>query len=193
MRNFVNFHPTTQKSKNFTSMSYFCPKYIRFELKTTEELSFMALNIDAKMAWEIGWTFIRALKRLKNCTLMGCFCQKHIMFQLKISEELCVITLKDDAKFKEKLTLWFVKWHEEFGKFSSEQTKVSKLGLSLGPFIQSRKCMSLKFTVGLCVLWQWRMMQTLKRNWLISSRVTWEIYQFKTGWKIVISFYKVKW
>ena len=33
MRNFVNFHPTTQKSVNFTSMSYFCLKYMRFELK----------------------------------------------------------------------------------------------------------------------------------------------------------------
>ena len=25
MRNLVNFHPTTQKSKNFTLMGYFCP------------------------------------------------------------------------------------------------------------------------------------------------------------------------
>ena len=33
MRNFVKFHPTTQKSVNFTSMSYFCLKYVRFELK----------------------------------------------------------------------------------------------------------------------------------------------------------------
>ena len=48
MRNLVNFHPTTQKSKNFTSMGYFCPKYMRFELKNTEELSFMTLNSDAK-------------------------------------------------------------------------------------------------------------------------------------------------
>ena len=48
MRNFVNFHPTTQKSKNFTSMGSFCPKYMRFELKNTEELSFMTLNSDAE-------------------------------------------------------------------------------------------------------------------------------------------------
>ena len=33
MRNFVNFHPTTQKFQNFTSVVYFCPKYMRFELK----------------------------------------------------------------------------------------------------------------------------------------------------------------
>ena len=33
MRNLVSFHPTTQKSENFTSMGYFSPKYVRFELK----------------------------------------------------------------------------------------------------------------------------------------------------------------
>ena len=32
-RDLVNFHPATQKSKNFTSMGYFCPKYMRFEIK----------------------------------------------------------------------------------------------------------------------------------------------------------------
>ena len=32
MRNLVNFHPTTQKSKNFTLMGCFCPKYMKFEL-----------------------------------------------------------------------------------------------------------------------------------------------------------------
>ena len=36
MGNFVNFHPTTQKSENFTSMGSFCAKYIRFELMTIE-------------------------------------------------------------------------------------------------------------------------------------------------------------
>ena len=40
---------------------------------------------------------------------------------------------------------WFGKWHEKFGKILPEHTKVSRLGLLLGHFIQSRKCMSLKF------------------------------------------------
>ena len=48
MRNLVSFHPTTQKSKSFTLMGYFCPKYMRFELKNTEEFSFMTINSDAK-------------------------------------------------------------------------------------------------------------------------------------------------
>ena len=48
IRNLVNFHPTTQKSENFTSMGYFCPKYMRFELKNTEKVSFMTQDNDAK-------------------------------------------------------------------------------------------------------------------------------------------------
>ena len=94
MRNLVNFHPTIRKSNNFTSIDYFCPKYMRFELKKYREVIFhdteqwckIWINPDlvvSKMAWGIGWTFIRALKSLKNCTLMGSFCQKHIMFQLE--------------------------------------------------------------------------------------------------------------
>ena len=33
MRNLVNLHPTSEKSQNFTLMGYFCPNYMRFELK----------------------------------------------------------------------------------------------------------------------------------------------------------------
>ena len=87
MRNLVNFYPTTQKSKIFTSMGYFCPSYMRFELKKcrgiifhdTEQWCKVWINLDlvvSKMAWGIGWTFIRAPKSLKNYTLMGFFLSK---------------------------------------------------------------------------------------------------------------------
>ena len=59
---------------------------------------------------------------------------------------------KDCWKIWRKTDLWFGKWHEEFGKFSTEHTKFSKLELSLDPFIQSRKCMSLKLAGELCVV-----------------------------------------
>ena len=32
----------------------------------------------SKMAWGIGWTFIRPLKSLKNSTLIGSFCPRHM-------------------------------------------------------------------------------------------------------------------
>ena len=93
-KNLVNFHPTTQKSENFTLMGFFCPKYIRFELKEYRGAIFHDIeqwckiwtNPDLvfwKITWGIGWTFIRAFESLKNYTLMGSFCPKHIMFQLK--------------------------------------------------------------------------------------------------------------
>ena len=98
MRNLVNFNPTTQKSKIFTSMRYFCPKYMRFELKkyrgvifhNTEQWYNIWINsnhVVSKMAWGIGWTFIRALKSLKNWTLTGSFYPKH-MFQLENCREI---------------------------------------------------------------------------------------------------------
>ena len=33
IKNLVSSHAMTQESKNFTLMRYFCPKYLRFELK----------------------------------------------------------------------------------------------------------------------------------------------------------------
>ena len=60
--------------------------------------------------------------------------------------------LKRDAKFEKKTDLLLRKWNEEFGKFSPEHWKVSKLELWWDPFVQSRKCMSLKFTEKLCVM-----------------------------------------
>ena len=94
IKDLVNFPPTTQKSKSFTSLDYFCSKYLRFELKKyrwvifhhTEQWCKIWINphiVVSKMAWGIGWTFIRELKSLKNCTLMGSFCPKTIMFQLE--------------------------------------------------------------------------------------------------------------
>ena len=35
IRNLVNFHPTTQKYENFTSMGSFCPKYEGLSYKNT--------------------------------------------------------------------------------------------------------------------------------------------------------------
>ena len=45
---FRNFHPTTQKFKNFTSMGHFGPNYTRFKLKNHRDWFFMTLNSDSK-------------------------------------------------------------------------------------------------------------------------------------------------
>ena len=48
--------------------------------------------------------------------------------------------------------MYFLKWHEEFGNFHQSMFKSLKFGTFLGPFIQSRKCMSFKFTEELRVM-----------------------------------------
>ena len=52
-----------------------------------------------------------------------------------------------------KSDLWFGKRHEEFGEFSPQHSKVSKLGLWWDYFIQSRKLeLKLEFTEELCIM-----------------------------------------
>ena len=62
LKNLVNFHPTTWKSKNVTSMGYFYPKYMTFQLKKytgvifqdTEQWFKIWVNPDlvvSKMTW----------------------------------------------------------------------------------------------------------------------------------------------
>ena len=56
------------------------------------------------------------------------------------------MTLKTDAKFEEKPTCELENDKRNLAIFLPEHSKFSKFGLWWEPFIQSRKCMSLKFT-----------------------------------------------
>ena len=69
------------------------------------------------------------------------------MFELKKYRGAIFHDTRVWCKIWRKTDLWFGKWYEEFGKFSPEHTKISKLGHSLGLFIQSRK-----LTGELCVI-----------------------------------------
>ena len=150
MKDLLNFHPTTQKSRSFTLMGYFCQKYVRFELKKyrgvifheTEQWCKNWINPDlvvSKMAWGIGWTFIRALKSLKNCTLMGSFCPKNIMFQLENFRELCVMMLKGDANFKGKLTCGLKNTIRNLANFHASSWKSETLHFDQIPLSKAYK------------------------------------------------------
>ena len=95
--------------------------------------------------------WLENLKVSKIYTLMGCVWPKFIMFELEMYRGAIFYDTRVWCKIWRRADLWFRKWHEEFGKFSPEHTKFPKLGLSLDPFIQCRKCMSLKFWGELCV------------------------------------------
>ena len=93
-RNLVNFHLTTQKSENFTSMGSFCSKYLRFELKEYRRVIFHDTEhwCKIRIPWPCGFkngmnnwvNFHCSTQKSENCTLLGFFCPKHIMLQLGI-------------------------------------------------------------------------------------------------------------
>ena len=95
---------------------------------------------------ECGGFWSQKSKVSNICNVIGPFRAKYITFDLKKYRGVIFHDTEESCKIWRKTDLWFGKWHEEFGKFSSEHLKVSKLVLSWDPFVQSRKCMSYKFT-----------------------------------------------
>ena len=89
---------------------------------------------------------------LMGCLWMGCLWPKYEMFELKKYRRVMFDGTEHWCKTWTKNDLCFQKWHKVFRKFSPEHLKVSKSGFWWDSFIQSRKCMSLKFTWTLCVM-----------------------------------------
>ena len=83
-------------------------------------------------------------------TLIGSFCAKYITFDLKKYRRVMKRSTEAWCNIWRKTVLRFEKYREEFGKYLPEHSKVSKLVVSWDPFIQSRKCVSLKYTDNLC-------------------------------------------
>ena len=66
------------------------------------------------------------VKLYQICTLIGSFCWKYKNFQLKNCSRVMYHDIEDWCKIWRKTDLLFQKW-QEFGKFKSEHSKVSKI------------------------------------------------------------------
>ena len=78
----------------------------------------------------IWWILIRALKSLKNLHFdWSLLCKVYNVWPKKVQRSIFHDT-EESCKIWRKTDLWFGKWYEEFGKFSSEHLKVPKLVLS---------------------------------------------------------------
>ena len=122
------------------------PKFKRELIWRGIDLSFQNWHEEFDKFWP------KDLKVPKICTLMGSFWPKYIMFELKKYRGVMFHYTEEWCKTRRKTDFWFEKWHEEFGKFLPEHWKVSNLGLWWDSFIESRKCISLKFTEELRVM-----------------------------------------
>ena len=96
---FGEFHPTTQKSKSFTSMGYFCPKYIRFELQ-----KYIGVNFHDTEQWCKNWINpdLNSLRSWVNFHLSTEKFEKLYIDQLFLSKEYNVSV----RKFQRNYVSW---------------------------------------------------------------------------------------
>ena len=113
------------------------------------------------------------------------FCERYLTFDLKKCRGVIFHGTEKLRKIWRGIVLSFQNWHEEFDEFSPEYSKVSKICPLMGSFWTS---VWVKKILRSYVWWHWRLIQNLKGNWLMFSRMTWETWQIFTGWKIAISF-----
>ena len=91
--NLVSFHGSSRKSKNLHFDILLLSKHIKFQLKSTEELSLVILksysNFEEKLTFYLKnnmWNLINfnaRSRKSRNCTLMSYFCLKYAIFVLK--------------------------------------------------------------------------------------------------------------
>ena len=136
MRNLANFHQSTESLKIRTLMGFFCPKLNIYELKIyrgvmcydNEEWCKNWRGTDFSVQnWheEFDEFWSKHSKTSKICTLVGSCWSKYIMFELKNYRGVIFDGTEDWCKIWSKTDLCFLKWHEEFVKFSLTGWKIA--------------------------------------------------------------------
>ena len=171
-------------------MGSFCAKYARLEPQKDRGVAFYDTEqwckmwispylTFSKMAWGIGLTFIRALKSLKNYTLMRYFCLK-CMFQLENFIGILCRETEQWCKFIGKLTRDLQNDIRNLVNFHSSNWKYKCLLLNVFLLCKAYKGLDEKVQKS-SVSWHWRVIQSLKKKWLLVPKVTWSIWWILMG------------
>ena len=140
-KEFHKFWPEHSKvSKIFTLMGTFWAKYILSELKKYSGVIFHETEEGYKIWRGIYFSFENWHKKFdkfwpehskvsKIFTLMSSFWAKYILSELKKCRGIIFHDIEEWYKIWGKTNLLLGKWHEEFGQFSPEHSKVLKLEL----------------------------------------------------------------
>ena len=83
---------------------------------------------------------------------------------------------EDWCKTWRQTYLYFLKWHEEFGKFSPDHILKSKNLVFSWVLFSKVENVSTWNLQGSYMSWEWRRMQNLIRNWLVNSKLIWVIW-----------------
>ena len=145
----------------------------------------MKMKNDANIEEELTCRFKIDMRSFTNFDL------KKFVFQLapcdqtiyylscKSTEELSFMTLKRYTNFEEKLTCGSQKDLRNLANFNHSTWKCQNLDFDGILLSKVEKVWHFNFQMGY-VSWQWRIMQNLKRNWLVISKLTWGISRILT-------------
>ena len=144
---------------------------ILFRWKSTEESYLMTLKINAKFEEKLTLGSKNDMKNLVSfnassgvwkCALWcATFVKRILCFSQKSTEELCVITLKNDAKFEEELTYALKNGMRNLANFHPTLESLESLTLTIVDNVWAKKLQRSY------VSWHWKLMQYLKKNWMI--------------------------
>ena len=121
----------------------------------------------------ICWILIRALRSPKNLHFDMSF---PVKFDLKKSSGVIFHDTREWCTFEGKLTLAFKNDMRNLRNFHENTWKSQNWdfdGIILSK-VENARALDL---LGSYASWEWRMVQKLKRNWLLSSKLTWAIWQ----------------
>ena len=136
-------------------------------------------RVSSKLTWGIWRILTRELEN-KVHNVWAKKITKYIMFELKKYREVLLDGTKYWCNIWRKPDLCFQKWHEEFSHFSPEHVWKSENWDFDGILLSKVENLWAQNLQGSSVSWHWRMIQNLKRNWLVSSKLTWGIWQILT-------------
>ena len=179
-KNSVKFDPSTRKSlKLALSFAPICKVFNVWPKKVGEWCKIWR-GIDSSFQnWheEFDEFWPKHLKVLKTFILMCSFWAKYILFELKKYRGVIFNETEEEYKIWRGIYLPFQNWHTEFDKFWPEQLKVSQFFTLMGSFWAKYNVWAKKVPRSY-LSWHWRVIQSLKKNWIAVWKMTWGIGKF---------------
>ena len=184
MKILTNCDPSTQTSKDFPFNGLLLRKvYLVWAKKVLEELSLMALKksdtnfgekptccfkIDMRNYTNFKWTTGKYFFNVLSLSKLYIICAN------KLQRSYISWHWKVCKTFRET-DLLFQNWHKEFDQFWEPSTQKSQK-CSLDGFYLSKVYIGWPKKILRCFSWHWRVMQNLKKSWVVFWRMAEEIW-----------------
>ena len=117
---------------------------------------------------------------LKFGTFIGSCYPKCKVYKRKIYRGVISHENEDWCKIWIEIDLSIQNWYKEFDKFWPKYSKISKIWSLMSYFWPKYIMFKLKKVQRSYIWLHWRLMQNLKENWLVLSKMTWKIWQIFT-------------